>query len=96
METYSKRAAIEFYESLQGKEIYITTVGFKSYAHLFYSRKQPGGDPDQYDYEWLLRGPVDREVFLVTKVNKAERLRAEPQLEEVWEGNGFVGFGRAK
>ncbi|MBK6904799.1 MAG: hypothetical protein IPH04_18835 [Saprospirales bacterium] len=96
VEGYSQRAAIEFYESQQGKEVYIKTVGFKSYAHLFYSRKQPGGDPNQYDYEWLLRGPVDREVFLVTKIHKAERLREEAGLEEVFRRNGFVVFGRTK
>ncbi|MBK7337049.1 MAG: hypothetical protein IPJ00_13170 [Saprospirales bacterium] len=96
VEGYSQRAAIEFYESQQGKEVYIKTVGFKSYAHLFYSRKQPGGDPNQYDYEWLLRGPVDREVFLVTKMHKADRLKAEAGLVEVFRKNGFVVFGRAK
>jgi len=94
VEGYSQRAAVEFYESLQEKPVYIRTVGFKSYAHLFYSRKQPGGSPQQYDFEWLVKGEVDREVYLVTKLHKADRLKQYPELEEVFRKNGFVGFGR--
>ena len=39
IELYSQNAAIEFYESLQNKDCYVTTLGFKSYADLFYSHK---------------------------------------------------------
>src|SRR5690606_36885284 len=39
IEAYSQRAAIEFYEQLQGQRVSVATVGFKSYAHLFYTRK---------------------------------------------------------
>jgi 4-amino-4-deoxy-L-arabinose transferase-like glycosyltransferase len=41
IEGYSQHAAIEFYESLQGKDCYVDVTGFKSYAHLFYSHKSP-------------------------------------------------------
>ncbi|MEM6262446.1 MAG: glycosyltransferase family 39 protein [Bacteroidota bacterium] len=47
IETYSQRAAIEFFESLQGQETYVTTKGYKSYAHLFYARKQPILNPNR-------------------------------------------------
>ena len=96
VEGYSQRAAIEFFESLQGEECYVRTIGYKSYAHLFYSRKQPGGSPQQYDLHWLLTGPVDRDVYVVTKVHKVKRLEQYTELEEVWRKNGFVGFKRAK
>lgn len=36
IENYSQRPAIEFYKELQGKNVYVTTLGFKSYAHYFY------------------------------------------------------------
>jgi hypothetical protein len=94
VEGYSQRAAVEFYKTLQDKEIYVKTVGFKSYAHLFYSQKKPGGATEQNDLEWLAKGPVDREVYLVTKIHKADRLRAYPELREMFEKNGFVGFAR--
>lgn len=39
IESYSQRAAVEMMESLQGKDVYVHTYGFKSYIPWFYSRK---------------------------------------------------------
>ncbi len=41
VEQYSQGAAIEFYQALKGKDCYLETIGFKSYAYLFYSEKTP-------------------------------------------------------
>lgn len=41
IEPYSQGPAIEFYESLKGKDVYVETIGFKSYAYLFYTDRQP-------------------------------------------------------
>lgn len=41
VEPYSQGPAIEFYESLKGKDCYVETIGFKSYAYLFYTDRQP-------------------------------------------------------
>ena len=41
VEAYSQRAAIDFYKKLKNKKVHLETVGFKSYAYLFYSEKQP-------------------------------------------------------
>ena len=41
IEPYSQGPAIEFYESLKGKYCYVETIGFKSYAYLFYTDRQP-------------------------------------------------------
>jgi hypothetical protein len=40
IEPYSQGPAIEFYESLRGKDCYVETIGFKSYAYLFYTNRQ--------------------------------------------------------
>lgn len=40
IETYSQGPMIEFLEDLQGQEVYVAPVGFKSYAQYFYF-KQP-------------------------------------------------------
>ncbi len=44
IEAYSQRAAIDFYKSIKDKDCYVETYGFKSYAYLFYSNKQPGAN----------------------------------------------------
>lgn len=41
VERYTQGAAIDFYKTLKGKDCYLETSGFKSYAYLFYSDKQP-------------------------------------------------------
>ena len=41
IEMYTQGPAIDFYESLKNENNYITTVGFKSYAHYFYSEIKP-------------------------------------------------------
>jgi 4-amino-4-deoxy-L-arabinose transferase-like glycosyltransferase len=41
IEPYSQGPAIEFYESLKGKDVYVETIGFKSYAYMFYTDRQP-------------------------------------------------------
>jgi hypothetical protein len=45
IELYSQGAAVRFYESIQGKDCYVITEGFKSYAQLFYSDKPPVSNP---------------------------------------------------
>jgi hypothetical protein len=44
IEGYSQKTAVSFYESLKGKDCYVDVAGFKSYAHLFYSAKQPAAN----------------------------------------------------
>jgi 4-amino-4-deoxy-L-arabinose transferase-like glycosyltransferase len=41
IEPYSQGPAIEFYESLKGEDCYVETIGFKSYAYMFYTNRQP-------------------------------------------------------
>jgi 4-amino-4-deoxy-L-arabinose transferase-like glycosyltransferase len=45
IEPYTQGPAIEFYESLKGKDYYIETINFHSYAQLFYADKQPKQNP---------------------------------------------------
>ncbi|NUQ22786.1 MAG: glycosyltransferase family 39 protein [Saprospiraceae bacterium] len=94
IEGYSQRAAIEFYESKAQEDCYIVTHGYKSYAHLFYARKRPVTDERSYDKEWLLNGEIDKPVYVVTKIHKADEMKAYPKLERLGGKNGFVFFGR--
>ncbi len=94
IEGYSQRAAIEFYEERQDESCYVITHAFKSYAHLFYSRKRPVTDERSYNKEWLLTGPVDRDVYVVSKIHRADELGAYPELVEIGRKNGFVFFHR--
>ena len=99
IEQYSQNAAIEFYETLETKDCYIMTLGFKSYAHLFYSKVQPGAKPKMEDNgqwkAWLLNGPIDKPVYFAAKITTAEEIKAGyPQLKELYRKNGFVFYER--
>jgi len=94
IEAYSQRAAIEFFKVLQGKDVYVKVLGYKSYAHLFYSEKMPQANDNHYNEEWLLTGDVDKPTYFVCKLMQADKYRAMPQLEEMGAKNGFVFFKR--
>jgi Dolichyl-phosphate-mannose-protein mannosyltransferase len=97
IERYTQSAAIDFYESKRGQDVYIQVLGFKSYAHLFYFQKPKPkfSVQKESDYEnWLLNGKVDKPVFFVTKIDRLDEYRNNPNLEIIKEENGFVFLRR--
>ncbi len=97
IERYTQGAAIDFYESKRGQDVYIHVLGFKSYAHLFYFHKPASALSNQNSeaYEnWLLNGKVDKPVFFVTKIDRFDEYRYHPNLELMKEENGFVFLKR--
>lgn len=91
IEAFSQRAAIEYFKSFAGKDVYVQVLGYKSYAHLFYTQKMPPATPAEQE---LLYGPIDKPAYFICKVTEAERFRALPQLQQTGEKNGFVFFKR--
>ncbi|MCU0339384.1 MAG: glycosyltransferase family 39 protein [Spirosomaceae bacterium] len=94
IEGYTQRTVIDFYEAKRGQDIYVWPVGFHSYAQYFYFRKPTGVRPEASDENWLLNGPVDKPTFLITRIDRAEPYRTNPNLEFFKEENGFVFFRR--
>lgn len=92
IEVYTQGPAIRFYESLQGKDCYVETVGFKSYAQYFYARVQPY-NAKTHDKEWLLKGDIDKPVYVVAKVGN-EASYAGYALQEIGREGGFVFLKR--
>ncbi|MBL0023560.1 MAG: glycosyltransferase family 39 protein [Saprospiraceae bacterium] len=72
VERFTQGPAIDFYQSLEYKDVYVETVGFKSYAQYFYKKSKPGQNPKRTEKEWLLYGDIDKPVYFVTKVNNTE------------------------
>jgi len=101
IEGYSQRAAIEFFESKKDEDCYVISHGYKTYAHLFYGRKQPVekeiemGDKEAWK-NWCLNGPVDKDVYVITKIHRVPELIPNEELIEVYNKNGFVVFKREK
>ncbi|MCI5080629.1 MAG: glycosyltransferase family 39 protein [Saprospiraceae bacterium] len=102
IESISQRAAVEFFESLEGKDAYVMTMGYKSYAHLFYTKKPyekiypSGKEAKEERKRFMLTGPVDKDVYLVTKIHKTDEVKQYSKFEEIGRKNGFVFYKRPK
>ncbi|WP_375447660.1 ArnT family glycosyltransferase [uncultured Fibrella sp.] len=94
IEEYVQGTVVRFYESKQGKNAYAEPIGYKSYAQLFYFRKQPPVNPLTKQETYLINGPVDKPTYLITKITSANDYRANPNLRVVNEENGYVIFER--
>lgn len=94
IEGYSQRTAITFFEQRQGEACFVITKNYRSYAHLFYTRKPPVTDTLSYSEEWLYHGPIDRPVYMSAKITAAEEARAIGTFREIGAANGFVFFRR--
>lgn len=94
IEAYSQRAAIRFFKSFKGKDVYVQVLGYKSYAQLFYTQKQPPANKHYYEKDWLLHGVVDKPTYFISKNISADQYRKLPQLQELGEKDGFVFFKR--
>jgi hypothetical protein len=92
---YAQRPAIEFFKSVSGQDAYIMTLGYKSYAHLFYGKAEDHSNPLYRDENWLLTGKIDKPVLIAAKAyRKEDYLRQYPDMELLYERNGFVFFKR--
>lgn len=97
IEKYSQGAAIGFITELKDKNVWISTLGYKSYATYFYSEKNGRACEQKDESNYLLQGEATRDVYFIAKVTSADEFLAlYPQLELVKKDGGFVLFRRKK
>ncbi|HMZ46069.1 MAG TPA: glycosyltransferase family 39 protein [Chitinophagaceae bacterium] len=94
VEAISQRANIEFFESKQNEDCYIDTWGYKSYAHFFYSKKQPANFDSTKNMQWMLYGKIDKPVYISTKIQNKKILDTVQNLKMLYQKNGFVFYNR--
>ena len=95
IEGYVQRSALDFYRAHSQEDCYIKTLGFKSYAHMFYGKTMPQENPLANDNDWLLNGKLDKPAYFVYKMTKKEEYsRIYPQLTLLYEKNGFIFAAR--
>ena len=108
IEAYTQQAAIDYFKSLQGRDVYVHSLGYKSYATMFYSREHPATDSNYHSVrvdkgkdvqpianeQWLLRGKIDKPVYFICKIQDRPRYDTLPQLTDIGGKNGFVFYKR--
>tara|TARA_Y100000782_G_scaffold115527_1_gene159518 strand:- start:907 stop:2580 length:1674 start_codon:yes stop_codon:yes gene_type:complete len=99
IERISQRAAITFYEEKANCDCYVEPEGFKSYGQLFYTRRSPDLIPEEHlntEYKhWVLYGDIDKDAYFVSKVTTDKKLRENPEMEFLYEENGFTFWKRS-
>jgi len=94
IEMYSQNASVEFCKSLEGKDCYVKTSGFKSYIPAFYSRRIPPVHAKSDDIGWLTWEPVDKDVYIIAKSHLKEYWSGVPTVDIIGEKNGFLFIKR--
>jgi hypothetical protein len=93
VEPYSQGAAIEFYEGKRNDPAVIEPLGFKSYAQLFYARRPPELGGIKEEDVFTNKVPAHIQAYCVVKIQNAGAYESRfPQLEKLYEKNGFVFY----
>ncbi len=91
IEKYTQAAPIEFYQKKQKEDCYIEVLGFKSYAHLFYGKREI--EDCIYSAEELITKKLAKPVYFVSKnIHKESLLKKYKALDVLYEKNGFVFY----
>ena len=90
IEEYSQKAVIDFYKKAGQNGDYVYSF-YKSYAVLFYTNKKLSEKRYDDELEWMLNSVIDRNVYFTMRIDKKnEILKNYPQLEVMYEKNGYV------
>jgi hypothetical protein len=90
-EQYTQGPYIRFFQNLKGENVYVGTIGYKSYAHLYYSDKQPG-QPRQMTFNELMDAELDVPVLLSVKLTHKHRMDNHPEFELIGSEGGFLFY----
>lgn len=94
VEKYTQGAAIDFYIQRRGEDCYVNTLGYFSYAQLYYFQKPKPTNPNSYNEQWLLTGDIDKPAYFVSKVGRFEKYKKYTELKELYRKNGFIFLKR--
>lgn len=95
IDSHLQKDIVEFYKTLENKDVYCDVVGFKSYAHLFYTYKKNPANKNSLDSEWLLNGNIDKPVYFVSKSQNIEKTEKEnPNIKYLKRVGGYLIYLR--
>jgi 4-amino-4-deoxy-L-arabinose transferase-like glycosyltransferase len=94
IEDISQGAAIDFYKRHQQEDAYFTTLGFKSYAHLFYGNVRAENEKTKSEKD-LATGNIRKPAYFVVKIQQRDEFMSNyPELKQIGSKGGFVFLKR--
>ncbi len=86
-----QRTAIDFIKLHQAEDVDVITMGFKSYAPLFYGEWKKGEVPRKINQEWLNERSEMNTVYVLLKSDNSEKyFQKYERLRKLDEKNGYV------
>jgi hypothetical protein len=96
IESISQRANIEFWQSHSKEDAYKITYHYKSYGNFFYGEVTPQANKNYTDETWLLKGKIDKPVYISCKVNGKNDFESEiKDAQFLYNKNGFYFYKRS-
>jgi 4-amino-4-deoxy-L-arabinose transferase-like glycosyltransferase len=96
IESISQRANIEFWQSHSKEDAYKITYHYKSYGNFFYGEVTPQANKNYTDEAWLLKGKIDKPVYISCKVNGKNDFESEVKdAQFLYNKNGFYFYKRS-
>jgi 4-amino-4-deoxy-L-arabinose transferase-like glycosyltransferase len=96
IERYSQGALIDFYKSHKEEDVYVQSVGFKSYGQYFYTRRQAAYNTQVDEARALALPALDKPVYLVVKNMQEQDYSELKRFKRLGEKNGYVFFVRER
>ncbi len=96
LQAYSQGETVAFFQGLEGKEVYLGTAYYKSYAHWFYAKITP----ERYaagcqDRQCQFHGPTTLPLYFASPLRKTEQvLREVPDAQQLYSRGGFTFYLR--
>ena len=95
IEGYSQRANIEFFKSHAQEDCYMATYNYLSYTLFFYGEMKPQSNKNYADKNWLIKGKIDKPVYISCRVENRENLEKEiSDAVFLYNSNGFYFYKR--
>lgn len=94
IEQYSQASMIEFYKSLAGQDVYVTSAGFKSYGQYYYTQRQLNYPKEITSERLLDPRPLDKPAYIVTKIQKVKEYPILSSFTPLGVKNGYAFFKR--
>ncbi len=95
IEAISQRANIDYWQAHTTEDCYMVTYQYKTYTHYFYGSMKPPLNKNYTNDDWLLKGDIDKPVYISCKVTGRESLEKElPDAVFLYNKNGFYFYKR--
>jgi hypothetical protein len=86
---------VEFCKRISKEDVYVRSIGFKSFVPLFYGNQKNPGHLHYLSEGWLVNGQVDKPVFFTSRSDQKDAiLTTYTNLQVIYNKGGFTFYSR--